>query len=141
MINSITGAIGISLNDEFGDNYTIYTESVKQGLKEPCFFIFCINPSNNPFPGQRYLRKNSFCINYLSGKMNMENEDCHNIAERLFLCLEYINVKGNRVRGTNMRYEITDGVLSFFVNYNMFVRKAEDFNAMEKLSEKVSMKG
>lgn len=44
MINSIIEGISISLNAEFGDNYTTYTESVEQGLKEPCFFVFCINP-------------------------------------------------------------------------------------------------
>ena len=53
MINSIIRAISVSLNNEFGDNYTIYTETVEQGLKEPCFFISCINPTNNLFLGKR----------------------------------------------------------------------------------------
>ena len=43
MINSIIDSIGISLNAEFGDKYTIYSESIEQGLKEPCFFISCLN--------------------------------------------------------------------------------------------------
>ena len=34
MINSIIESISISLNAEFGDGYTIYTESVEQGLDE-----------------------------------------------------------------------------------------------------------
>lgn len=38
MINSIIESISISLNAEFGDEYTTYTESVEQGLNEPCFF-------------------------------------------------------------------------------------------------------
>ena len=42
MINSIIEGISASLNAEFGDDYTIYTENVEQGLKEPCFFISCI---------------------------------------------------------------------------------------------------
>ena len=56
MINSIIEGISISLNAEFGDNYTTYTESVEQGLKEPCFFVFCINPTNRVFLGKRYSR-------------------------------------------------------------------------------------
>ena len=49
MINSIIESISISLNAEFGDEYTTYTESVEQGLNEPCFFVFCINPTNRVF--------------------------------------------------------------------------------------------
>lgn len=39
MINSIIEGISTSLNAEFGDDYTIYTENVEQGLKEPCFLF------------------------------------------------------------------------------------------------------
>lgn len=141
MIDSIKEAVSISLNAEFGDDYTIYTESVGQGLLEPCFFVFCINISNKPFPGQRYLRKNSFCIQYIPAERDRENEECGSVAEKLFLCLEWINIDGGLVRGTDMRYEITDGVLSFFVNYDGFIRKAADSAAMEDISEKVSLKG
>ena len=45
MINSIIEAISISLNEEFGDGYEIHMEEIKQGLKEPCFFIACLNPT------------------------------------------------------------------------------------------------
>ena len=62
MINSIIEGISISLNAEFGDNYTTYTESVEQGLKEPCFFVFCINPTNRVFLGKRYFKTNQMCI-------------------------------------------------------------------------------
>ena len=39
MINEIIEAISVALNEEFGDEYEIYRESVRQDLKEPCFFI------------------------------------------------------------------------------------------------------
>ena len=52
MINSIVEAISCSLNKEFGDDYEIHNEEIKQGLKEPCFFIACLNPNNNLFPWQ-----------------------------------------------------------------------------------------
>ena len=48
----------------FGDDYEIYTESVEQGLNEPCFSILCLNPTNEQFLGRRYFRKNQFCIHY-----------------------------------------------------------------------------
>lgn len=51
MINSIVETISCSLNKEFGDDYEIHNEEIKQGLKEPCFFIACLNPNNNLFLG------------------------------------------------------------------------------------------
>lgn len=44
MINSIIESISISLNAEFGDEYTTYTESVEQGLNEPCFLRSALTP-------------------------------------------------------------------------------------------------
>jgi len=49
MINNIITGISQKLDEEFnvnGDEYTIYTDGVEQGLKEPCFFIFSLKPSN-----------------------------------------------------------------------------------------------
>lgn len=63
-VNLITDAISIALNGEFGDGYTNYTENVKQGLKEPCFFIFCINPTHELFLGKRYSGKISFAYSF-----------------------------------------------------------------------------
>ena len=37
MIKKIIDGILAALSEEFGDEYTLYTESVKQGMKEPCF--------------------------------------------------------------------------------------------------------
>ena len=43
MVNSLISGISISINSEFGDEYEIYTESIKQGFNEPCFFIYNFN--------------------------------------------------------------------------------------------------
>lgn len=141
MINSIIESISISLNAEFGDKYTTYTESVEQGLNEPCFFLFCINPTNRVFLGKRYFRENQFCIQYFPADKDRTKEECSAVAERLFQCLELITVTGDLVRGTKMKYEIVDGVLNFFVNYDLFVYKVEDSVPMEEISESVSVKG
>lgn len=143
MINSIIESISISLNDEFGDEYTTYTESVEQGLNEPCFFVFCINPTNRIFLGKRYFRENQFCIQYFPTDKDKDRarEECNEVAERLYLCLEYITVTGDLVRGTKMNYEIADGVLNFFVNYDLFVYKIEPSDAMEEILQNITMKG
>lgn len=141
MINAIIKAISIALNKEFGDGYTNYTEEIRQGLKEPCFFISCINPVNRLFLNKRYFRENQFCIQYFPAG-SRRKEECNSAAERLFSCLEYITAAGDTVRGTKMKYEISDGILNFFVNYDLFVFKADEtLPAMEELEKDVSLKG
>lgn len=140
MINSIIESISISLYTEFGDDYTIYTESIEQGLQEPCFFVFCINPTNQLFLGKRYFRENGFCIQYFPKDENQAKQEGNAVAERLYSCLEYISVSRKLLRGTKMKYQIVDGVLNFFVNYDFFVYKTVDLNIMEKLSKNVTVK-
>lgn len=140
MINSIIESISISLYTEFGDDYTIYTESIEQGLQEPCFFVFCINPTNQLFLGKRYFRENGFCLQYFPKDENQAKQEGNAVAERLYSCLEYISVSGKLLRGTKMKYQIVDGVLNFFVNYDFFVYKTVDLNIMEKLSKNVTVK-
>lgn len=140
MINSIIESISISLYTEFGDDYTIYTESIEQGLQEPCFFVFCINPTNQLFLGKRYFRENGFCLQYFPKDENQAKQEGNAVAERLYSCLEYISVSGKLLRGTKMKYQIVDGVLNFFVNYDFFIYKTVDLNIMEKLSKNVTVK-
>ena len=46
------------------------------------------------------------------------------------------------VMGTKMKYEVVDGILHFFVNYDMFVyRTAETVPVMEEVSSETSVKG
>lgn len=141
MINSILEGISISLNAEFGDDYTIYTEAVEQGLKEPCFFISCISPTNKVFLGKRYFRENLICIQYFPQNKDLIKEECNDVSERLFSSLEYINVDGDMLRGTGARCEMADNVLNFFISYNFFVYKGSASDPMEEISEKVDVKG
>ena len=39
MINEVVDSIAISLFQEFGEEYSIYTDTVEQGLQEPCFLL------------------------------------------------------------------------------------------------------
>lgn len=141
MINSIIDGISISLNAEFGDDYNIYTESIEQGLKEPCFSILCVNPTNELFRGKRYFRKNLFCIQYFPSSNDEKYAECMEVLERMFDCLEIINVVDDPQRGTKMHGEVVDGVLNFFVNYDMFVYKVEDTTEMESLDLTSNVEG
>lgn len=134
MINSIMEAISIALNAEFGDRYQNYMEEISQDFAEPCFFIQCLNPTDKLFFGRRYFRKNQFCIQYFPEDKLHGNRECNAVAERLFVCLEYLSVDDNLIMGTHMHGEMADGILHFFVNYDMFVyRKSEPVPFMEEM--------
>lgn len=141
MINSIIEAISISLNAEFGDKYELHMEEIKQDLKEPCFFISCLNPTKNLFFGKKYFRKNQFVIQYFPESEEVQRE-CNAVAERMNECLEYITPIGDSLplRGTKMKYEVVDGVMHYFINYDCFVYKVEQNEPMETLETSTNVK-
>lgn len=141
MINEIIDGISVAINSEFGDDYEVYTESIEQGLVEPCFSILCLNPTIEQVLGKRFFRTNQFCIHYFPSSAEKQSE-CNNVMERLMNALEIITVNGDRCRGTSMNGEIVGGVLSFFVNYDMYVYKqVTTETAMESVSHNTTMKG
>ena len=141
MIAEIIEAISVALNSEFGDDYEIHTEEIRQGLTEPCFFITCLNPSLKPLAGNRYQCTNQFCINYFP-ESEEKQQECNAVGERMIWCLEYITKDGDSkpIRGTKMNYEVIDGVLNFFVNYDCIVTKTESQTAMEILETNTVVK-
>ena len=86
MINQIIDGISVAINSEFGDPYEIYTESIEQGLVEPCFSILCLNPTINQVLGKRYFRRNQFCIHYFPSSDEKRSE-CQAVFERLLNAL------------------------------------------------------
>lgn len=141
MINSLIEAISIALYKEFGDGYGIHMEEIRQGLEEPCFFIFCISPANRLFLGRRYFRSSRFCIHYIP-KTGERQRECNDVAERMYGCLEYIMADGDSkpVRGTKMGHEVVEGILHFFVNYDCFTYRAGEQTAMGGLQSDISVK-
>ena len=135
MVNELLNGISIKLNQVFGDGYEIYGDTdVVQGLKEPCFFIAILNPSQTKLIGQRYFREHPFDVQFFPTTSG-DNVELQEVASELFLALEYITLlNGDLVHGTSMNYENVDGVLHFKVNYNMFLRKVEPKDNMGDIS-------
>lgn len=127
MLSSIVDAVSVALNGEFGDDYEIYSEEIEQGLKEPCFFISVIDSSIQPYPGGRYFRRSQLCIQYFPVSAS-RNRECEDAAVRMEQSLECIVYDDGMIRGTDMSHEVHDGVMSFFVNYNMFIERIDEDN-------------
>ena len=134
-LTAILDGISLKLNETFGDEYKIYPESVKQGLSKPCFFIKLIRPSNTKEVGLTYIRENAYCIHCFPESMNEPETECYRILDELYTSLEHIEVEGNPIRGINMYGEMHDGILQFYINYNVRVRKIYDPILMEVLEK------
>ena len=139
-IQDLINAIAEALFQEFGSGYEIYTEKVEQGLVEPCFMIRCLNPTKNIFLGRCYKRTNQFSIQYIPSTQEA-HEECNSVMERLFECLENVILHEKPVHGAELHGEITDGILTFTVNYDGFVLKEEEQIHMEDVDILTEAKG
>ena len=73
MINKMIDGIVRQIRQSYGEEkYEIYTEAVKQGLKEPCFSVLCLNPSLRRKLGPRFLKTVPFIIRYWP-----KSDNCH----------------------------------------------------------------
>lgn len=141
-IQNIVDGICKALSDAFGDGYEIYTENVQQNLTEPCFLVKLVKPTQNQFFGKRYYRTQLFCIHYFPKSKDEPDAECFEVQDKLNDCLEYITVDGDLIRGTQMNSDITDDVLSFMVNYDMYViKQPETVPEMETLDHSTDVKG
>lgn len=134
MLNDIITGIAKALGNTFGSEYRVYENDVKQGLTEPCFFIATLKPEQTPLLGDRAIWRNPFDIHYIP-KDGGTNAELYNVAEYLMYGLRYITTpKGDTLRGTSISYEVVDGVLHFFVNYNVVVNIPKELPTMETLT-------
>lgn len=121
MIESILEAVADSLYSEFGDGYEIYSDPLPQGTKEPCFFVLMLNSALKRVMDKRYYMTNQVCIQYLpSDKINPKTEFV-NVIQRLMTTVDDIIVDNKPVHGRGIHTELTDEVLSFFINYDLSV--------------------
>lgn len=126
MVNEITTAISQRLNDVFNQAYEVHIDKLPQGFKEPCFFILTLQANQKQIVGDRYFRAHSFDIHYYPQVIESPARELNEVADRLWMTLEYINLVDGPICGTDMRCTIEDDVLHFFVNYNSFMLKQRD---------------
>ena len=129
MINEIIKGVSMKLNATFGAGYKIYQNDVEQGFKDI-----------SPLQKNRFMNRNPLDVHYfpISGRNNAE---LFTMAGDLMECLEFITLpNGDVLHGTSMSYEVQDGVLHFFVNYNLTLRRETEETAMETLETTVEPK-
>ena len=127
MVNAIVLGIAQKIRTVFNESeYSLYTENVEQGFNEPCFFVQLTSHTQKQRLANRYKETYCFEVIYYPSEGGNKNQECLTVAEGLDELLEYISAEGDLLRGTSLSSKITDGVLHFYVEYNMFVLREEE---------------
>lgn len=133
IMNAVTKQLSALFPPEAG--YTVYTDAVEQGLSEPCFFVQFLEPSEKPMIGTRYYRRNAMCIQFLPGDIVKPSRELNRVLDILMEQMLRIELKsGRKINGTARSGRIDDGILLFFVQFNVF-----DIRETDNLEE--SMEG
>lgn len=118
ILNGILGKL-----DEMDPDLPKYVEQVKQGFDEPAFFVMQLNSGQTKGLDRRYMRSLLFNVHFFPHPNSLtKKEDCRTMGERLYKALEYINVNGP-VRTKDMKYEVVDEVLHFFLSFSVHLMK------------------
>lgn len=140
MIQEVINALSRGISKAF-EGYTIYTESVEQGLKTPCFFIYCNNYTDELYRGNRYKVSTDIVIEYVPDNTQKINNAVNNVIEKLYEVTELIEDESNFLRGLNRSIENTEGGVIFNVRYEYFYYKTDKVDNMEDLKERTDVNG
>lgn len=129
---SILGGIAARLRKVYPEDfYSIYTESVEQGLFKPCFFILLKQEEQLRGLGKRFKQVYRFEVTYYPSDSGGENEECIAVSQTIQRLLEYISAGGDKVRGKAVSCKIENGKLIFIIDYTLFlIEQGEDEQLM-----------
>lgn len=116
-MQQIVDGVVFNIKKEFGGDYRIYTETVEQGLKEPCFIVTVKETKMEHRRGDRHSFSVRFQITYFP-KNEEARSECYAVCGRLYPVLGAIPVGESLVRGSGRSFVVDDNLLHFFVQYD-----------------------
>lgn len=119
VVENLISAVSNALYDEFGSEYVIYVDNVEQDLKRPSFFINVIRPAFKPRIMNRTNVDVPLVIQYFPSSTGKRSE-CYAVAEQMMRCLKFPEYHDNVYRGIDLKFDIKEDVLNFYVRYNFF---------------------
>lgn len=137
MIVTILEGVAKRLKENF-PKMRVYVDEVRQGLNPPCFLVTVLEPSRARLVGQWWRQEQLFDVQYFP--KTEDTNELYAIGSGLFDTLETIALPDGGLRGTGLRFDITDGVLHFFVKYTVFLRRKKAQEYMEMLHVKEHVK-
>lgn len=130
MADELTAAVASRLAGAFGQEYTVYVQDVLQGLETPCFFVRPLRRSRRALPGGRYLQDCLYDVALIPAPGG--EEGLMDAGETLLALLELVPLPDGRpVRGVDMHFAVSDGVLHLSVRYGMALRTADTAENMQ----------
>lgn len=132
--NIILDGITLALRAAYPDN-RIESCTIEQGLRPPAFIVRLVSAEQTARSGKRWRRLPRFDILYFPKR---SREECYEVADALCSTLELIDLPGgDKLRGTDISFEVVDGVLHFFVTYkhNVFLEQQEPLMEDLKLEQ------
>lgn len=117
---------------------TLYKNKVPKDFKKPCFFISQIEPKMQRVNRNRYKLDYLMCIRYHNDKVS--RTDLDSVGFNLMDIFEILIDDEPLCHGKNLRYEIVDDVLQFFVSYSLRVIKPVESTKMKNLDVKEGVK-
>lgn len=116
-VSDIKTGIAERLKENYPE-YKVYTENLKQGFNNRCFFIDRITALKavqmRSEEIERYRYTHSFSITAFSDD---KKDSLDEITDCLYHVLSYISVGVDVLKGINMTHAVSDGALIFMVDY------------------------
>ena len=138
MENDIVKGIAKALRETFGPGYQIHQNDIEQGLQTPCFFILSLAAAPSPLGKDRFLLRNPFDVHFFPADPK-DNAAMQRTAWQMWQALEFITLpNGDQLHGTSVSWEPQDGVLHFFVNFNMTLHRIDFPETMQELHTEVT---
>lgn len=139
MIDAVMKGITDAIYGEFGEDYEIHLESSMQGTKEPAFFVRCLTPDIKKQLGERRKMNLLFSVQYFP-ESKIPKQEINRVFERLYDCLELIEVDNKKCRGTLECQDNSNDVLTVMAEYTLFLNRREVNDHMEEFKMKGGVK-
>lgn len=110
----------------------IYTETVKQSLKKPCFVVICDQMSCQRFLGNRFFYSIPVCIDYFADSVSTKEKE-YAQYELMADWLEVLPIDDGYIRGSHIHTTTENGRMHFWITYEYYGVKTEEKDMMGSL--------
>ena len=141
VVRSLTVALSKGLEGIFS-NPCIYQDILPMGYKAPCFFVNHVDTQVQLKLFNRYRLVANYDITYHPAERKFNSKEFSEVVEKMTYGLELVQLEdGSYVRGSNIRYEVQDSVLHFFITFDFFAIRAKDRGTkMQVLHQRYGLK-
>lgn len=130
-------AISIRLDEVFDGKYTIYLETVEQGLITPCFFIQPVIGTDKNMISSRKYRTYNFDISFIPGTKAYKALFA-DIGDKLFDSFDSLEVDGAILPTFERSINVVNDILHFEFKFKYYVyTEVESKDEMEDLEMSV----